>query len=120
MKKTMIKALIVGLFPVSALAFDNGARVVGCDYKFGSVVETDTCLILGSGMQMGILWVAFKAGNQRFRYFSDAPNVLEQIDGKGNRIRSHSIRNTQAQCRPGGVKADRYQFRNGDYVCLYD
>ena len=110
----------LGILPLSGLALDNGARVVGCDYKFGNVADTDTCVILGSGMQQGTLWIAFKAAGNRFRYTSDKPSQLDQIDSNGNTLRSYPIRNSQAQCRPGGGKADRYQFRNGDYVCLYE
>ena len=49
------KAILLCLIPTSAMAFDNGPRVVGCDFKFGNNAGTDKCLITGSGMQMGSL-----------------------------------------------------------------
>jgi hypothetical protein len=113
------KALLLCLIPTATMAFDNGPRVVGCDFKFGNNAGTDKCLITGSGMQMGTLWVAFKLHNSQYRYLSDNPNTLDQIDSKGKVLRSYRVRNTTAQCRPGGIQADKYAFANGDYICLY-
>ena len=111
---------ILSLLPASAMAFDNGPRVVGCDYKFSNNVGTDKCLITGSGMQMGTLWMSFKLNTNQYRYMSDSPNVLSQIDSNGKVLHSYRVKNSSAQCRPGGIKADKYQFSNGDYICLYN
>lgn len=117
---TFTKLLLFMLLPASALAFDNGPRVVGCDYKLGNDFGTDKCLVTGSGMQMGTLWIAFRVKSKEYRYTSDAPKRLDQINKSGAVIQSYPIRNTQSQCRPGGANADRYQFQNGDFICLYE
>jgi hypothetical protein len=116
-KKTV---LLFCLAPLTTFGFDNGPRVVGCDYKFGALFETDKCLITGSGMQMGNLWVAFKVKKSEFLYQSDNPNFLDKIDAKGNVLKSYRVKNLQSQCRPGGIEADKYEFSNGDFICLYD
>jgi len=103
----------------SAMAFDNGPQVVGCDYRFGSAQRTDSCLIVGSGMGQGISWVVFEAGAKRFRYSSASPNKLALLDAASEEKAVFMITNTTGQCRPGGQDADIYAFANGDRVCLY-
>lgn len=94
--------------------------MVSCYYKFGELLETVKCLIIGKGMQMGNLWVAFKVKNSKFRYLSDNPNFLDKIGTKDNVFKSYRFKNSQSQCRPGGTEADGYEFSNEDFICLYD
>jgi hypothetical protein len=103
----------------SAMAFDNGPQIVGCDYRFGKEQGTDSCLIVGSGMGQGISWVVFEVDGKRFRYSTATPKKLSLLDAAGEQKAVFMVTNTTGQCRPGGQDADIYTFANGDRVCLY-
>ncbi|MEM8637676.1 MAG: hypothetical protein AAGG51_02490 [Cyanobacteria bacterium P01_G01_bin.54] len=106
------------LFPSSSIAFDNGSQTLPCDYTFNQQSGTDTCLILGSGMNQGILWVVFEVQNQRFRYYGDS-ETIELLNDDYEAIATYPVTNSFGQCTPGGPDADVYDFANGDRVCLY-
>ncbi len=111
-------ALAVGIAG-GAHAYDSGPKVIGCDYKLGSMEGTDKCLVHGSGTNQGESWSVFEVKKKRFRHVSSAPNKLEQLDARNEPIKTYTIKNSQGQCRPGGADADIYQFNNGDRICLY-
>jgi hypothetical protein len=113
-------ALAVGLLASgTAIGYDNGPQIVGCDYKLGKAEGTDKCLIVGSGMNQGISWLVFEVKGKRFRYTDSSADSIELIDKSGKAIKNYSVRNSNEQCRPGGKAADVYAFSNGDRVCLY-
>ena len=118
--RVRVIGLAVGLvMSSSAVAYDNGPRVVGCDYKIGKNEETDKCLILGSGTNQGISWIVFEVKGKRFRYQYSSPKIIELIGKSGKTLRRQSVRKLEEQCRPGGRDADVYAFSNGDRICLY-
>ncbi|MGZ4969914.1 MAG: hypothetical protein ACXV8W_15355 [Methylobacter sp.] len=118
--KTGVIALTMGLLAFgTAFGYDNGAQIVGCDYKLGKTEGTDKCLIVGSGLNQGISWLVFEVKGKRFRYADSSSDSIELIDKSGKTIKNYSIHNSNEQCRPGGRSADVYAFSNGDRVCLY-
>lgn len=118
--RVRIFALTAGLLALgTALAFDNGPQVVGCDYKLGKTEGTDLCLIVGSGVNLGMSWLVFEVKGKRFKYTDSVSNSIELIDKSGKTVEIYSIRNSDEQCRPSGNSADVYAFSNGDRVCLY-
>lgn len=106
------------LLPSISTAYDNGSQTLACDYIFNRQVGTGTCLILGSGMNQGILWVVFEVQNQRFRYYGDA-EMIELLNENNEAIAAYPVTNFFGSCQPGGPDADVYDFANGDRVCLY-
>lgn len=119
--KTVIKlaGLTSLLLSVSVNALDSGPKSIGCDFRFGKNEGTAQCLIVGSGMNQGIEWIVFEVDQKRFKYESAAPDRIELVNRANNTIKTYSVRNNRDQCRPGGVEADVYLFKNGDRVCLY-
>ena len=120
------RAVTVGALALAAFwctpdaqAYDNGAQVIGCDFRLGKEEGTDRCLIVGSGMNQGIGWVVFEVQGRRFRFEDDAPDVIETVSKSGDTLARAQGRNQRMQCRPGGREADAYLFANGDRVCLY-
>lgn len=111
----MFSFLIVNV----ALAYDNGPRAIGCDYKLGKDEDTGTCLIVGSGTNQGISWVTFEVKKKRFRYADSSANTIELIDKLGKAIAKYSVNRSNGQCRPGGRDADIFAIGNGDRICLY-
>lgn len=118
-KKKFFLALLLTTSTVVA-AYDSGPSVVGCDYKFGKKEDTDSCLIVGAGTQMDETHIMFKVKQTYYIWRDTHPKVLEKVTKDGNLIQNLSITNSQEQCRPGGRNADKYEFRNGDYICLYN
>ena len=123
-----IKIIISCLFPLAAIANSESPRVVACDYKFGNKFTVDICLITGGGIMqarpgqsMGSLWIAFKIKKIEYRFIRNSLNLLEQIDADTNAVlHSYKITNSVSQCRGGSFDvADKYEFSNGDYICLY-
>ena len=105
--------------PSAVYGYDDGPKAVGCDYTLQGRSATDICLINGSGMNQGILWVTFEVNGQRYRHASSAPDTLKKINAIGSVIQAYPIRRAEEQCRPGGKVADVFSFQNGDNICLY-
>ncbi len=105
--------------PTAVYSYDEGPKAVGCDYSLQGRSTSDICLINGSGMNQGILWITFEVNGQRYRHASSAPETLEKISATGSAIQTYPIRRAEEQCRPGGKAADVFSFRNGDRICLY-
>jgi hypothetical protein len=105
--------------PTAVYGYDDGPKAVGCDYSLHGRSASDICLINGSGMNQGILWITFEVNGQRYRHASSAPESLKKISATGAVIQAYPIRRAEEQCRPGGKAADVFSFRNGDRICLY-
>lgn len=100
-------------------AYDNGAQVLDCDYRFGSATGSGRCRIVGSGMNQGVAWVVFEVQGRRFRYLDASEDQLEEVDRAGRTLRSFTIERSSGRCRQGRGSADIYDFERGDQVCLY-
>jgi hypothetical protein len=102
----------------AALAYDDGPRTVGCDYRLGKSEGTAQCLIVGSGMNQGITWVVFEVRGRRFSH-TEGEDRIARVNKAGDTLATYPVTLSRGQCRPGGRAADIYAFGNGDRVCLY-
>jgi|GEM_PF-5528408 len=122
--RTLILLPLVGLlWPSPAQAYDSGPRNVPCDYFFdGKPMQTDNCLVLGSGMNQGILWMSLKVGGKQYAFVwgDGGGGTVDLRDSAQKTIWSGSFRDSNDQCRPGGPKASIYSISNGDKLCLYE
>jgi hypothetical protein len=125
MFKTIIRVLVSmsaslpALMSASALAYDNGPQVIGCDYKLGKSAGTTKCLIVGSGTNQGVSWLVFEVQGKRFRYSDADEDKIERVNRSGDTLSAQPVERTTGPCRPGGKSADVFEFKNGDRVCLY-
>ena len=117
----------------NAAAFDNGPRVIGCDYRLKgqSEMQTNTCFLPMTGTQMGYTTVIVRPGNSRLYYrFEDNSGSLDSVKWKKAKIQTGSnydskglwsgtFRYSNKQCRPGGANASVYDLSNGAKFCLY-
>ena len=114
-------ALVVCLGPAVS-AMDSGPRVVGCDWSYGKAMRTESCLIVGSGFMLGgVELMAVKIGNRKQMYvFEDDHAALYEGDTvETKKLWEGTVQADEAQCRPGGVIAQRYRASDGLTLCLY-
>ena len=136
MKLGIITAFIaVTSLIAPAYAFDNGPRVVGCEFRSSAAenLNADNCLIPSSGTQMGQSWLIVRPGNSKLYYrFEDNHGAARNQAEKWQRakIQAGSEHNSpinwqgsftykHGQCRPGGASADIYELGNGAKICIY-
>ena len=137
--KSGLAIIIIGMGLTSTInpifAYDNGPRVVGCDYRGNAMekLKADSCFIPSSGMQMGQSWLIVRPGisnlycrfednhgstrNQSERWqkarIQTGPDYDSPINWQGSFIYR------DGQCRPGGADAAVYELSNGAKICLY-
>jgi hypothetical protein len=74
---------------------------------------------VGSGVNQGVAWVVFEIQGKRFSYMDSAEDQIELLDKNDKTLATYPVTNLYGPCRPGGEKADVYDFENGDRICLY-
>jgi len=116
-----------------AAAFDNGPRVIGCDYRIKgqSEMHTDICFLPMTGTTQGYTTVIVRPGNSKLFYrFVDNDGTLDSTKWKKAKVQTGSnydsktlwsgtFRESHKQCRPGGRDAWVYELSNGTKFCLY-
>jgi hypothetical protein len=137
--KSGLAIVIIGMGLTSAInpifAYDNGPRVVGCDYRGNAMekLKADSCFIPSSGMQMGQSWLIVRPGisNLYYRFEDNQGSIRNQSERlQKARIQTGpdydspinwqgSFIYRDGQCRPGGADAAVYELSNGTKICLY-
>jgi hypothetical protein len=118
-----------------AFGYDNGPRVIGCDFRESSTSKqkAEICFIPSSGMQMGYGWIVIRPESTK-NYYRLHDNHGAEL-GENKRWQKAEILDGQAfgsaviwkgnftyrkgQCRPGGRDASIYEISNGAKFCLY-
>ena len=118
-----------------AIAFDNGPKVLGCDFRTNAneSLKADSCFIPTSGMQMGQSWIVIRPGYSSLYYRLEDNQGATRIEHerwvrakiqKGSDYDSQTVwqgtfQYREGQCRPGGADASIYDLSNGAMFCLY-
>ena len=136
--KPCLALMVIGFsgFVSPSLAFDNGPRVIGCDYRTNAndPLKAEMCFIPSSGTQMGITHLVIRPGQSSLYYrlednYGATRNKAERWEKAKIQAGDHYDSPTQWQgvfkqrgghCRPGGADASIYELSNGAKFCLYD
>ena len=125
---------ITGLI-APAYAFDNGPRVLGCDFRSsaGESLKAESCFIPSSGTQMGESWLIVRPGNSKLYYrFENNHGATRNQTERWQRAKIQTGSDYDSpikwqggyvekygQCRPGGAEAGIYELDNGAKICIY-
>ena len=122
MRKLAISTLF-SLVAGSALAMDNGPKVVACEWTTKSGhSDVDICLIVSQGMfSNGTDVTAVKVGNRPELYLfeNDLVKLYQSISVESTPLWSRRVKKDEAQCRPAGKLATRFTISDGTVLCLY-
>lgn len=122
MKKIIVNTSIICSLLIAFPSYSNvsSPQIIPCDYKIKNTTDTTSCVVDGV-TQMGEMTTVVKVDKLRFRWSSSASDSIELINKDFDVIKTYrgKIRE-DVQCRLGSFeKAERWEFSNGDYICLY-
>ena len=122
MKKLAISTLF-SLVASSALAMDNGPRVVACEWTSKSGhSDVDICLIVSQGrFSGGVETTALRIGIRPELYLFEKSlvKIYESSSVDTPPLWVGRFSKDETQCRPAGRTATRYSMSNGTVLCLY-
>ena len=133
--KMPLKVMATVLLALPVMAYDNGPKVIGCDFRTNAdeSLKADICFIPTSGMQMGQSWIVIRPGNLDLYYrFEDNQGATSIDNERWRRAKIQRVSNydsytvwqgtfkyREGQCRSGGADAAIYDLNNGARFCLY-